>query len=291
MGKGLQETIINVQPELGNRADFNKRDFDTLVYEKGQPCIVETALMCPCKSPNSNQQSNCQNCGGTGWVFINPRETRLVLKSMDAVQKYVGWSEELRGMVSVSADEGEHFTNMDRITDLTGISRHQEVLFVLQVNSTLFSYIAYKAQCIEYIASFSTVNAPLTRLIEGTDYTFAEGTNVILWLTPVVGTSITIRYTHRPTYLVTELKRETMQSFRMTSEGEKNQNMPVSVYARRQHYILDAENLAGNRMLNNSYVSPCMEGEGGGDCGCGCPGDAQGIYNIVQLPYWSVVQW
>lgn len=291
MAKGLQNTIVNVQPELGNRADFNKPDFDTLVYQKGQPCIVEQALMCPCKSANTNQQSNCKNCGGTGWLFINPRETRMVLQGMDAVQKYVGWSEELRGMVRVSADENEQLVFMDRITDLTGISRHQEVLFVKAVGGTKFSYAAYRMQCIEYIGLFVAVNQPLTRLVEGTDYTWSAGQDTILWLTPVAGSAITIRYTHRPTYHVQELKRETMQSFKMTGEGEKNQDLPISAYARRAHYMLDKQNIAGDRLLDNSYVDPCMTGNMGGDCGCGCDGAAQGIYNIIQQPLWNEIDW
>lgn len=289
--KGLQATIQNVQPELGNRADFNKPDFDTLIYQKGQPCIVEQAIQCPCKSASSNQQSNCKNCGGTGWIFINPRETRMVLQGMDAAQKYVGWSEELRGMVRVSADEAEHLTWMDRITDLTGISRHQEVLFVKQVNTTKFSYAAYRIHCIDYIAKFVGVGEALVRLVEGTDYTFTAGNYSIIWLTPIAGDAVTVRYTHNPTYHVQEMKRETMQSFKMTGEGEKNQDLPVSAYAKRAHYILDMQNLAGDRLLSNSYVEPCSTDMGGGDCGCGCDGAAQGIYNIVQQVLWNEIDW
>lgn len=291
MARGLQATIQNVQPELGDRADFNKPEFSKLVYEKGQPCIVEQALMCPCKSPSSNQQSNCKNCGGTGWVFINPRETRMVLQGMDALQKYVGWSEELRGMVRISADENEQLVFMDRITALDGISRHQEVLFVKQVNTTKFSYTAYKMQCIEYIGLFVSVNNTFTRLVEGTDYTWSANQDTIIWLTPAVGSAITIRYSHRPTYHMQELKRETMESFKMTGEGEKMQELPISGYARRAHYVMNKQNIAGDRLLDNSYVDPCMTGNMSGDCGCGCSGAANGIYNIVQQPLWSEIDW
>lgn len=263
MAKGLQQTIINENPALNTRADLVREHFDEKVWEKGVPVLVEMALMCPCKSKNATAQSSCKNCGGTGWAFINPRETRMVLQHMDAVQKYAGWSEELRGTVSITANADEALCYMDRITNLKGISRHQEVLIARQVNSTVFSYAAYGILKVEYIAKFVAATQKYVRLTEGTDYTFSGRS--IIWLTLPKDTTITIRYTHHPTFHIIEMKRDTMETYRMTESGEKLQHMPDSIYARRAHYALDAENLAGDRLLDNSYVVDCPPG---GDCGC-----------------------
>lgn len=288
----LQQTILNIQPELSQRADLVKKDFDQLVADHGRRVVLETALMCPCKSKDTNQQSNCRNCGGTGWVFINPRITRMVLQGMDAVQKYVGWSEELRGMVNVSCVAEEELSNMDRITAVDGISIHQEVLFVKQSGSTKFAYAAYRIKKIKYIAKFSAVDQKLVRLTEGTDYTISG--NAILFLTPVLDDSITVRYSHAPTFHVIEMKRDTMQSFRMTTDGEVNQNMPLAAYARRAHYALDQTNLAQDRILDNSYIVPCPVH--GIDAGCGCSGGGgMDQYNIIQNTVeefnWNQVDW
>lgn len=236
------------------RADLIRDEFESLIYEKGRDVLIEQALMCPCKSPASNQQSTCKNCGGTGWAFVNARQTRMVLTGVDAVSKNFGWSEEVRGMMNVSCAASEEITYMDRITLLSGIALYQEVLFVKNYGTTYFTYSAYKIKSIIYIAMFSTTSAQYVRLTEGTDYTFSG--NAITFIsnrTKAVDIAITIRYRHAPTYHVVEMKRETMESFRMTERGEKLQHMPLSAYARRAHYILDAQNLAGDRMLNNDY--------------------------------------
>lgn len=254
MAKGLQETLI--QPELGNRADFNKSEVDQLVHEKGQPVTIETAILCPCKSPGGNQQSNCQNCGGTGWAFINPTETRMVLQRMDAVQKYSGWSEELRGMVMISCQAEDNVGFMDRITHHEGVSLHNEVLFVKLVNNTRFAYAAYNIKAIDYIAKFVATTQKYVRLIEDTDYTFSGRTLFFNGSVPK-DSAVTIRYKHAPTFHIVEMKRDTFESFKMTGNGEVNQFLPLSAYARRAHYVLTAQNLSNTRLLNNSYDIMC----------------------------------
>ena len=84
----MKQTFITAPP----RADLHKREFDTLIHQKGRDVLLETALQCPCKSPSTNQQSDCKNCGGTGWIFVNPRETRMVLTAINAVTEFRPWS-------------------------------------------------------------------------------------------------------------------------------------------------------------------------------------------------------
>jgi hypothetical protein len=111
---GLQQTY---QANLSNvRADFNRSDFETLIAQKGRKVIIEKSLQCPCKGKSTNQQSNCRNCGGTGWVFINPVETRLILQGMNITPNYKAWSEEITGDLKVTASDTEGLTFMDRIT-------------------------------------------------------------------------------------------------------------------------------------------------------------------------------
>lgn len=266
MDNGLQQTVINELPDYP-RADLVQSDFDSLINQKGRRVLIETALLCPCKSPNTQQQSTCKNCGGTGWVFINPRETRMVLQSMDAMQKYSGWSEELRGMMNVSCKANEELTYMDKITALDGESIHQEVLFLKQTGSIVFAYSAYPIKKILYIAKFISTTQKLVRLSAGSDYTIQS--NVFTFNPSLMGddVSITIRYKHAPAYAVVEMKRDTMQTFKLTEEGERNQNMPLAAYARRLHYMPDQQNIAGDRLLDNSYdVGSCGTSPSGSGC-------------------------
>lgn len=255
------ETTFSKNPP---RADLNKRDFDNLIYQKGRDVILETALECPCKSPSTNQQSNCKNCGGTGWVFINPRETRMVLTAIDAVTDYRPWSEELRGTVSITALEQDEISTMDRITALKGESIHNEVLFIRKEEDQYFCYTTYNIKKTLYIGLYVAIDQPLKRLVLNQDFIFDKNAlkftdqfvedNITSSFVTGETLSVTIRYKHAPQFHVIEMKRETMQSYILDKGVEQNQNMPVSAIARRSHYQLSAQNLTGDRLINNSYT-------------------------------------
>lgn len=251
------ETTYNTAPP---RSDLSKKDFDDLIQQKGNDVLIETALICPCKSISTNQQSNCKNCGGTGWVFINPRERRMVLTAINSVTEFRPWSEELRGTVNITCHEQDDLSEMDRITALKGKAIHNEVLYFKYLNSpqTIFTYSTYNIKTIDYIALFVDINQPLRRLKENDDYTFVNNiitfqSNLQLPFEQIEENNITIRYKHAPQFHVIEMKRDTMQSYKWTNQ-EINQDMPVSAIARRAHYQLSAQNLAGDRLIDNSYI-------------------------------------
>jgi len=244
------------------RADLNKKDFDDLIEQKGSDVLLETALNCPCKSKSTNQQSNCKNCGGTGWVFINPRQVRMVLTAINSVTEFRPWSEELRGTVNITSHEQDDLSEMDRITALKGKSIHSEVLYLKHLdedpqNEVIFTYSTYNIKTIDYIALFISVDQPLWRLKETDDYTFVNNAitfnpDIELPFEDIENNNITIRYKHAPQFHVIEMKRDTMQSYKWTNQ-EVNQDMPVSAIARRAHYQLRAQNLAGDRLIDNSF--------------------------------------
>lgn len=256
---GLDQTFYSGPP----RADLIKKDFDTLIHQKGRDVVLETALQCPCKSESTNQQSNCKNCGGTGWVFINPRQTRMVLTAIDIVNEFRPWSEELRGTVNITAHVEDELSIMDRITALDGESIHNEVLFLKQKGSTIFSFSTYDIKKILYIGMFKSTSEPLIRLKEGEHFTIEK--NKIIFITSsfpfqeIAQNNFTIRYLHAPQFHVIEMKRDTMQSYLWSSQQEVNQNMPVSAVARRSHFQLSAQNLNGDRLLDNSYQDNICE--------------------------------
>lgn len=254
----------------GPRADLIKQEFDVLIHQKGRDVLLETALICPCKSESTNQSSACKNCGGAGWVFINPRRTRMVLTAIDAVTEFRPWSEELRGTVNITARVEDFLSHMDKITVIEGESIHNEVLFIKQKGSVAFTYSTYNIKSILYIALFVGDNQLLKRLVLNEDYLITD--NIIRFSEQFIQSnniafsegslsSITIRYKHAPQFHVIEMKRDTMQTFHQNVKQEMNQNMPISAIARRAHYQLTAQNLNGDRLLNNSYKLTCNQKE------------------------------
>jgi hypothetical protein len=249
---GLQETIISDNTK--NRADFKKEDFDNLVKQKGSSVLLEYALQCPCKGAVNNQLSNCRNCGGSGWVYINPTKTKMILTGIGVSTKYAPWSEEAIGKVAITAYHEEQLSYMDKITKLDSTAIFSEVVQTREVDGVIFSYTKYDIKKILYIAVFVNGSTVLQRLT-GDQYTFSKN---ILRISPGVlsdpKSTLTIRYKHHPAFYILEFEREARQFATYQNGKEVMQQLPISAYAKRLHYDLSPVNLSNNFLLNNSYV-------------------------------------
>ena len=241
------------------QVDFILNDFEKLIWQKGYSVLHESALKCPCKSKNSGQQSNCKNCGGSGWAFINAVETRMVIHSMNLTTQFKEWSEESIGTASVTCMDREKLSFMDKITVVDGKTIFGEVLFLKQLNTNLFFYTTYDIKEIQYIALFDTVTSKYTNLFYNTDFTYTKNKiilNPVKWtsLIPIDGDlSIIVRYVHSPVFLIIDLQRNTMVSDVKILGVESPEQFPIHAVGRRLHYVLDQENYSGTRILDNSY--------------------------------------
>lgn len=96
------------------RVDFLYPDFDALVDNKGYEVIWERAIPCPC-SKRVQHQSTCRNCGGSGWVFINPTRIKAVCQSLNKNTRYKDWSVEMLGTAAITVKSMFHLNFMDKI--------------------------------------------------------------------------------------------------------------------------------------------------------------------------------
>lgn len=251
-----QPANVNQSPKVNH----DKNDYDVRIWQHGYDVVFEKALKCPCKEPlEGGFLSNCQNCGGTGWLFINPLKTRMVLSSMGNEKEFEIWSELDKGDVNVTARSIEDLAYFDRITVLNGLSRHQEVLYPkLTDNNRLFNYTLYNIKQPFYVALFRSPTEKLQILKQGEDYTFE---NNVIYLDDKFKEdqykfegqlSLTIRYEHRPQFHIVKLVRDVMSTFIKEGNKEKSVELPISAIARRPHYMEEAENLAGDRLFDNT---------------------------------------
>lgn len=260
-------TLITETPPAAigdKRVDFVKSEFDDLIWKKGYDVIHEKSLTCPCASKNTNQLSNCKNCGGSGYIFYNPTKTRMVIHSMNLNTKFKEWSKENAGTASVSALSESETSFMDRITVIDGLAIFSEVVFLKNyADSTYYWNTIYDIKEILYIGLFRESDQKLTVLKYGTDFTYENNkiifiTATTLYSDEVVGVenldlSITVRYKHSPQLHLIDLPRETMQSFvNIAGEGEEVISLPVHAIARRSHYVLNRENFDNSNILDNS---------------------------------------
>lgn len=247
----LQQTYID-NSEASQRADFNKSDFDKLVMEKGRVVILEKAIQCPCKGAYIGARSTCRNCGSTGWIFVNPKETRMILSGIDVSTKYAPWSEEARGKVGVTAMVEEELSYMDKITPIDARSVFGEAITLIKKQGTsnqFIGYCAYEVKDVIYIGKFVDDDTALQKI---SSFSVEKNRITVTLASEESEISITLRYKHAPVFHIFEFRRETIQSFKLDASKEIQQDLPISAFASRAHYIMNPTNFANNYLLTNT---------------------------------------
>lgn len=248
----------------GGRVDFRKSDYDRAIQEKGYRVIYRKAVQCPCKSKGSGNQSTCKNCGGVGWLWINPIETKMLLQSMNTNPKYQEYGEALMGTVNITSRDVDKLAKMDEITLMEGEAESTEVLF-LYYNSTdnvYYTNTVYPIQQDYYIALYVSDSDPLSKLEKDTDYTL-DGRRIIInqsvlsQFTDLTDLSITVRYLHKPKYYVWDIGRDVMNTTIKKGGSEHNIKMPLNAIGMRADLVKDLENYNNDRLHDNSFLTQC----------------------------------
>lgn len=275
-GKIVRERDTSSYQGLG--VDFDKSVFDGAIAKKGLSVIFEKSYLCPCKSKESDHRNVCKNCAGTGWIFANPIRTKMLISAITSDDKYKDaafreWGMLDMGSVKITAYPEDKLTYMDRVTVMDAISEHQQLLYPMLTDGsdmsnsdsaddgTLFAFTKYDIKAIDYVGLFNTESTKLTRLVEGTDFSFQDNIISFDWKhNTLVDPCVTIRYQHNPTYHVVDIPRESMQSY--INDGVTKIILPNLVIGKRAHLIKDVENFDGNRLLDNSWLPlTCEEPE------------------------------
>lgn len=256
-----KQVVIQQAPAqlANNTPNFFQEEFEKLIWDKGYRVIHEKALTCPCKSKAVNQLSNCKNCGGTGWLFINPTETRMILHNMNQSTEYKAWSQENLGNVSISVINSDRLTYMDRITLIESEADfNEERHFKKSIDNVLFTYLSYHAKSIKYVGLFIDENTLLTRL-DSTQYSI-DGNKLFLDASFLADYSedfpytVTVSYIHQPQFHILDINRQVMNSRSKLYGKESIQDMPIAAVGRRAHFVLDTQNINHTRLLDNSYL-------------------------------------
>lgn len=246
---------LSGQPQV----NFDKNSFEAVIWQKGYRVYHDKATKCPCKVEAHDNLSDCRNCGGSGWIFFNRTETRMILKSMNLDTQYKDWAEETLGTVSISARDGDKIGYMDRITVLDAETLFSEVIYPKTFKNERFARVTYDINSIESAFMFSGSKNKLTKLELNTDYTFRDNYFILdSKYKNYKDTSITIRYIHAPQYHVIDMPRDTMASpIKNTAGIAEDKLMPISAVGRRAHYVLDEQNYNGDYLFDNSYDDSC----------------------------------
>lgn len=246
------------------RVNLDKRNFDNLVYEKGYDVYLDKSIVCPCKEKSANHaQPSCKNCGGTGYVFINRKQTRMVVQSLNISTKFKTWSAEKRGEVSITHLNEEQLKFMDRVVLINGLSEDSLNRFPIYYNgsSKKRTKTIYDIIEIKEIFMFNSIDSRLIKLENEVDYTVLSSSdnrgNVIEFnekYNSVDNFTVSIRYTHRPEYLIRDIPHNIRNSRDFLSIGnDKETSFPLQAIGVLSHYVLDEQNY-NDYLIDNTYT-------------------------------------
>jgi hypothetical protein len=239
------------------------KQFDGLIHSKGLECYIDRGLVCPCSDPNTGLALiGCENCGGSGWFFIDREETKALFLGMNSNKKTENWSETNMGKASITTPHSFNLTFMDRfiITELE--STYSQKLKPIYSNGKIFSYTIYSPKQVLYCFLFNKNNQPLLRLEQGTDYNIInnriEFDSKYIERVETDDFIVSLRYTHNPVYHIVDILREftkaNSQSFSCSEKSEvvEKKYLPLHFMGIKAHYIFDSENLFSNRLFDNT---------------------------------------
>lgn len=234
--------------------EFRKDDFDATIWSKGYKVILEKALKCPCQVRGGSPKSDCNNCRGFGWIFVNPIETRASITSLNSSNKYRPWSLENANRANITVMDVNRMSFYDRITLVEDYSEISENLTVKKSSDSKdFVFPSYSIKEILVVFKFINSTTPLFQITTD-QYTFDE--NKIIFNDGVVttGNVISIRYVFQTQYNVLDVVHDIRSSKKKDRSGNVvNMKLPIMAVAQKPHTIQDRPNFTGNNVINNSW--------------------------------------
>lgn len=235
------------------RVDFGGDDFDVLVFQKGLDITWESSILCPCKLDGRGNIPTCINCSGSGYVFINPVKTKMVVQSMNLTTKNTSWSLEKVGMVSITTRHSDNVGDMDRITLDKTVSKMSQILRPKFFKNKLFAFTNYPVVEIIDVFMFNDDHQKLTRL---SNKQYSKDGNKIIFDKSLFSEdmSVSVRYKHPIQYFIVDIPREIRESLGlMVGKDDKSIKLPVSAIGRRCHHVLRSDKFEQGEIIDNSY--------------------------------------
>lgn len=240
-----------------NPPNITNSKFESAIWNKGFDVVYEKAMPCPCiTNGGTGHLPDCKNCFGSGWFYVNPTATRMLIHSMKKDKRHELFtmlsSEPDIGSVSVTTMDRDRLSYMDKITMHEAKSEMGEILFPKEKDSQFLAFTIYNPDQVFAAFLFNSVSQKHTRLIEGTDFSI-DGRFVSFTNDSIDSNSqISIRYTHAPIFLINEIMRDSHKTRVVNGQLEEEVYLPSNYLAKRAHKI-DYANKANNNVLDNSW--------------------------------------
>lgn len=236
-----------------NRVDFDKGAFDALTQNKGHIMTHEKAVRCSCNEKHSgNPDPDCVNCGGIGFIFIEDDKIRGVIQNMNYDPKTQRYHTIDTGTAMLTTLYEKRVAFMDRLTIEDGESVFTETIYPKIYNLTGGSQVLrtqslYAPLEISHAFLYVDRSTPHVELDETLDYTVSGNTitfsNALrdqLSQSRDEYLQVSIRYTHKPQYIVMDVLKDIRNTRELTTGGtEALRKMVNNCIIKKTQFILN----------------------------------------------------
>lgn len=259
--KTNNKTVVQETPaDLGNpQVNWDRKKFDDFITSKGYQCEIERALKCPCANdPTGQALTDCRNCFGTGWFFIDKQKTQLACTSMSNRTKHEVWSQVNAGMVTITARAKDKLGFMDKVT-LIELESWFSQTFKLKLSKSeptkYFSFLIYKPIQVYDLYLFKNSDEPLVVIPES--FYQIDGNKILINKSlieslGILEPTISIRYTHNPCYHVIDVNRDLIKQDSLNDTNIETLNYPINCIGKRAHFMYESANYNGNVPFDNT---------------------------------------
>jgi hypothetical protein len=263
----LRATPQNVQTP---QVEFQKNLFDDAVWSKGYKIEISKSYLCPCQGTDGNALTDCQNCMGTSYFYINPIETIGLITGINHDTQFKKWSIENIGTISLTVRDNldntqEKVSFYDKVTLLARgaeqapvFGYHSEVREIKDNGSGgKFIFTTYKPIEIIDAFYFTASNTKLTRI---TDFNIKEENPYVVefpTLPTISNGVIAIRYKNLISYHVLDIPHEVRYSTVKNKDGRTDTiTLPTNAICRRDHLVqVERPDYDGTGILDNTYLT------------------------------------
>jgi hypothetical protein len=243
---------INRPPsDLGRVAIMNKQPFESLIWTIGSNAIIEKAVQCPCKEGGGENSTLCQNCLGSGWLFVNPVKTMVLAHGIRQEERLQMFGKDAETVMKFTVSDRDRVATMDRITMTDAIVTHSEILQMPFRKDGQWAYLDYVPKRITEIYAFEGNSKKLAKILPS-DYELNG--NRISFKEFTKHESVSIRYEHNPQYNAIYGHREAMVHPKYNNGTLKTTKLqfPVHFYGQKSNYVLDYSKYGKGYIINNS---------------------------------------
>ena len=263
-------SVIQTPPNLNSQpnVEFRKDDFNAQIWNKGYDILLEKARICPC-NVNGRGLSNCQNCRGYGYFWINPIKTKGIITSINAEGKVKEWSEENLGRYQVTLikyeDDDEYADRLAYMDRITFLDQYSEFCETIRLNKDeeigkYFGFTSYEIKGIVDAFVFKSSSEPLINLSKGSEVVVGNNDYTIVIDKDFseyedFNEVVTLYYKHRKQIHVIDIPHDIRASKVKNSRGNLDTiQLPIQAIAQQAHMSFDRPDYNGGEPINNSYL-------------------------------------